>query len=162
MVLQADCRNRATGKARKFSRVHRPPRRFCTKLAGPERALRDFGAAWVSAVYSKREATHMDETARPDFEPEGLRPAAANLADIARKLAAALPGVLGGARRDAEAQLQAVLQAQLSKLDLCSRRDFEVQAKVLERTRERLQLLEARAAVLEARLKELEAGQAAR
>jgi BMFP domain-containing protein YqiC len=104
----------------------------------------------------------MDQTARPALDPEGLRPGAPNLADLARKLAAALPGVLGGARRDVEAQLQAVLQAQLAKLDLCSRHDFEIQAKVLERTRERLQILEARAAALEARLQEIEAGRAAR
>ena len=105
---------------------------------------------------------HKDHTARPAFDPEGLQPAGPNLADLARKLAAALPGVLGGARRDVETQLQAVLQAQMSKLDLCSSQDFDVQAKVLERTRERLLQLEARAAALEARLKEIEAGQAAR
>jgi BMFP domain-containing protein YqiC len=105
---------------------------------------------------------HKDHTARPAFDPEGLEPAGPNLADLARKLAAALPGVLGGARRDVETQLQAVLQAQMSKLDLCSRQDFDVQAKVLERTRERLQQLETRAAALEARLKDIEAGQVAR
>lgn len=92
----------------------------------------------------------MNQTAGPAF---GL-----NLAELARKLAAALPDVVGSARRDVEAQLQAVLQAQLSRLDLCSRQDFEVQAKVLERTRERLQQLEARAAALEARLGDLQAG----
>jgi hypothetical protein len=104
----------------------------------------------------------MDEATTADFGREGPRPETPALADIARKLAAALPGVLGGARRDIEAQLQAVLQTQLSRLDLCSRRDFEVQAKVLERTRERLQQLELRAAALEARLAEAETGRTAR
>jgi BMFP domain-containing protein YqiC len=43
-----------------------------------------------------------------------------------------------------------VLQAQLSKLDLVSRQEFDVQAAILERTR-------AKMAAMEARLKELEA-----
>jgi len=55
--------------------------------------------------------------------------------------------------RDMEGNFKAVLQSQLSKLDLVSRHEFDVQAALLARTRAAL-------ADLENRLKELEAGQA--
>jgi BMFP domain-containing protein YqiC len=47
-----------------------------------------------------------------------------------------------------------VLQAQLARLDLVTREEFDVQANVLRRTREKL-------TVLEQRLAELEAGKSA-
>ena len=59
-------------------------------------------------------------------------------------------------RRDIENNFRAVLQASLGKLDLTTRTEFEVQAKVLERTRERVEQLERRLAALEKRVKELE------
>jgi BMFP domain-containing protein YqiC len=45
-----------------------------------------------------------------------------------------------------------VLQAQLAKLDLVTRQDFDVQASILERTQEKLTALEARLKDLEAKL----------
>jgi ubiquinone biosynthesis accessory factor UbiK len=45
-----------------------------------------------------------------------------------------------------------VLQASLGKLDLTTRQEFEIQSRVLERTRAALGQLEARIAALEQRL----------
>jgi len=53
-------------------------------------------------------------------------------------------------RRDLEQNFKAVLQSGLSRLDLVSRQEFDVQAGVLRRTREKLDALEARLTALEA------------
>ncbi len=52
--------------------------------------------------------------------------------------------------RDMEKNLKAGLSAWLARLDLVTREEFDVQALVLARTREKLQELEARLARLEA------------
>ena len=52
-------------------------------------------------------------------------------------------------RRDLEDNFKAVLQSGLARLDLVSRQEFDVQAAVLRRTREKLEALEARLAALE-------------
>lgn len=72
-----------------------------------------------------------------------------SLDDLARRLSAAVPPGVAALRRDLEDNFKAVLQAGLSKLDLVSRQEFDVQAGVLRRTREKLEALEARLAVLE-------------
>ena len=54
--------------------------------------------------------------------------------------------------KDVEKNLQALLSAAFAKLDLATRAELEVQAKVLARSCERLTELEARVAELEARL----------
>jgi len=51
--------------------------------------------------------------------------------------------------KDMEKNLKASLAAWLSKLDLVTREEFDVQTQVLARTREKLQELEARLASLE-------------
>jgi len=76
-----------------------------------------------------------------------------NLEELARRLADAVPESVRRMGRDMEGNFKAVLQSQLSKLDLVSRHEFDVQAALLARTRAAL-------ADLENRLKELEAGQA--
>ena len=53
--------------------------------------------------------------------------------------------------KDVEKNLQALLSAAFAKLDLATRAELEVQAKVLARSREKLTELEARDAELEAR-----------
>lgn len=75
---------------------------------------------------------------------------------IARELFERLPEAARSMRHDIENNFRAVLQTSLGKLDLTTRTEFEVQAKVLERTRERAEQLERRLAVLEKRVKELE------
>jgi len=54
--------------------------------------------------------------------------------------------------KDVQKNLQALLSAAFAKLDLATRAELEVQAKVLARSREKLSELEARVAELEARL----------
>jgi len=76
--------------------------------------------------------------------------------DIARQLFDRLPEAARTMRRDIESNFRAVLQSSLGKLDLTTRTEFDVQTKVLERTRSRLEQLELRIAALEKRLKDLE------
>ena len=74
--------------------------------------------------------------------------------DIARRLFEGLPESARTLRRDIESNFRAVLQASLGKLDLTTRQEFEIQTRVLERTRAALAQLEERIAVLEKRLAE--------
>ena len=69
--------------------------------------------------------------------------------DLARRLSAAMPDSLSAVRRDLESNFKAVLQSGLAKLDLVTRQEFDVQAGVLRRTREKLEALEARLAAFE-------------
>lgn len=71
------------------------------------------------------------------------------LDDLARRLAASVPEGITTLRRDLEENFRAVLQSGLARLDLVTRQEFDVQAAVLRRTREKLELLEARLAALE-------------
>ncbi|HTC51715.1 MAG TPA: accessory factor UbiK family protein [Steroidobacteraceae bacterium] len=72
--------------------------------------------------------------------------------EIAQRLLESLPAAVRGAQADLENNFRVVLRHTLGKLDLVTREEFDVQTKVLERTRARL-------AVLEARLVELEQAQ---
>lgn len=76
--------------------------------------------------------------------------------EIAKRLAEAIPEAARTMGRDLENNFRAILHSSLSKLDLTSRTEFEVQSKVLERTRTRLEQLELRVATLEKHLKQLE------
>jgi len=76
--------------------------------------------------------------------------------EIARKLVEGLPQAARTMRRDLESNFRAVLQSNLGKLDLTTRSEFEVQTKVLERTRALVEQLEQRIVVLEQRLKALQ------
>jgi ubiquinone biosynthesis accessory factor UbiK len=69
--------------------------------------------------------------------------------DLARKLSASVPQGLTNIRRDLEDNFKAVLQAALSRMDLVTRQEFDVQAGVLRRTREKLEALEAKLAEME-------------
>lgn len=71
------------------------------------------------------------------------------LESIARQISESLPPAVRGFAQDIEAKSKQVLQSQLSKLDLVTREEFDVQTQVLLRTREKLELLEARLAELE-------------
>jgi BMFP domain-containing protein YqiC len=71
------------------------------------------------------------------------------LTDLARKLSASLPAGVGNLQRDIEQNFKAVLHSALSKMELVSRREFDVQAGVLQRTREKLVALEQRLQQLE-------------
>ncbi|MCO4812020.1 MAG: accessory factor UbiK family protein [Gammaproteobacteria bacterium] len=67
-----------------------------------------------------------------------------SIENIARKLAEAVPEGLRSVREDLENNFRSVLKASLSRLDLVTREEFEVQEAVLAKTREKLEALEAR------------------
>jgi BMFP domain-containing protein YqiC len=73
-----------------------------------------------------------------------------SIEQLARALAETLPEGVRAVREDLEKNFRSVLTSGISKLDLVTREEFEVQRAVLARTREKL-------AVLEARLRDLEA-----
>lgn len=68
---------------------------------------------------------------------------------LARRLAASVPAGLGAVREDLSRNFAGVLAGGLEKLDLVTREEFDVQRKVLERTRTRLEALEAELEQLE-------------
>jgi ubiquinone biosynthesis accessory factor UbiK len=74
------------------------------------------------------------------------------LDELARRLADSVPESVRAFGRDLEGNYKAVLQAQLSKLDLVSRQEFDVQAAILERTQAKLAAMEARVKEIEAKL----------
>ena len=74
---------------------------------------------------------------RPDFE------------ELARKLAAAVPKNLRALGDDLEKNFKSLLAAGFERMDLVTREEFDLQAAVLERTREKLEALEARIGALE-------------
>ena len=80
------------------------------------------------------------------FDPKSLD-------DLARRLADAVPPGLTALKNDLEQNFKAVLQSGLTKLDLVTRQEFDIQSGVLRRSRERLEELEARIAALEGRKK---------
>jgi BMFP domain-containing protein YqiC len=75
-----------------------------------------------------------------------------SLDELAKRLADAVPESVRNLGRDMEGNFKAVLQAQLSKLNLVSRQEFDVQAALLARTQTALSTLEARLKELEAKL----------
>lgn len=64
--------------------------------------------------------------------------------NLARKLAESVPEGLRSMRDDLEKNFRGVLRSGMSKLDLVTREEFEVQEAVLARTREKLEQLEAK------------------
>jgi BMFP domain-containing protein YqiC len=82
---------------------------------------------------------------RPHDRPEKLE-------EIAKQIHNALPPGIRSMGEEVEKKTRQVLQAQLNKLDLVSREEFDVQTKVLLRTREKLTALEAKLAQLEQQL----------
>ena len=68
---------------------------------------------------------------------------------FAERIAGSLPPGLTHFKDDMEKNLHALLQSALSKLDLVSREEFEVQKAVLAKTRSRLEELEKRITELE-------------
>ena len=71
------------------------------------------------------------------------------LDDLARKLSDAVPPGLRDLKADLERNFRGVLQAALGKLDIVTREEFDVQAGVLSRTRQKLEELSQRLAELE-------------
>ena len=72
----------------------------------------------------------------------------ATLDELARRIGRAIEA---SPAKDVEKNVKALLQGGLAKLDVVPRAEFDVQAKVLARTREKLEALEAKVAELEAK-----------
>ena len=77
--------------------------------------------------------------------------------DLARRLSSLVPPGMQQAREDLEQNIKATLQMSLSKLDLVTREEFDVQRAVLLRTREKMDALERTIEQLEARLRSQDA-----
>ena len=76
------------------------------------------------------------------------------LEDLAKQIADAVPPGVKNMAEEVEGRVKAVLQSQLSKLDLVTREEFDIQSQVLIRTREKLDAMESRIAELEVKLAE--------
>jgi hypothetical protein len=72
-----------------------------------------------------------------------------SIESLASRLADAIPGSLASMRAEAEENFRAVLKSSLERLDLVTRDEFEVQEAVLQRTREKLEALEAKVRAME-------------
>ena len=68
--------------------------------------------------------------------------------DLARQISGSIPAGVREMQQDMEKNVHSLLQAALGKLDLVTREEFDVQTKVLARTREKLEQLEKTLAAL--------------
>lgn len=69
--------------------------------------------------------------------------------EIASKLSEAIPPQAKALQQDIQEQFKQILQSVVGKMDLVTREEFEVQRKVLAKTREKLEALEKAVAALE-------------
>ncbi|KLV06056.1 cytoplasmic protein [Photobacterium ganghwense] len=79
------------------------------------------------------------------FDPKKLE-------QIAKQIQDAMPQPVKELGNDVEQKVRQVIQAQLGKLDVVSREEFDVQTQVLLRTRQKLTALEQKLEELESRL----------
>jgi BMFP domain-containing protein YqiC len=77
-----------------------------------------------------------------------------SLEHLAARITAALPPEVGRLKDDVNRNLRGAVTAALARLDLVAREEFEVQAAVLARTREKLGALEQRVSALEQQIRE--------
>ena len=66
------------------------------------------------------------------------------IADLAKRLSDSLPPSVKVVQGEIETSFKTLLSAQLNKLDLVTREEFDAQVRVLARTREKLDALEKR------------------
>ena len=69
--------------------------------------------------------------------------------EVVQGLTSALPPGLVAMQADVEKNFRSALSGMFAKLDLVTREEFDVQTQVLQRTREKLEVLELRVAALE-------------
>lgn len=72
--------------------------------------------------------------------------------DLSQRLQAAVPEGLRTLQQDVDRNVRAAVQAALSRLDLVTREEFDIQTKVLARTRAQVDALARRVAELEAQV----------
>ncbi len=68
---------------------------------------------------------------------------------ISNKISELLPPGLQQAKADFDVRLKTLLQQQLANFEMVSREEFDIQARVLARTRSKLEALEAKLSELE-------------
>lgn len=69
--------------------------------------------------------------------------------DAVKRLSASLPPGLNKFKKDLEKNFRSILQSTFSKLDLVTREEFDVQKKVLTKTRVKINALEKKIAYLD-------------
>ena len=69
--------------------------------------------------------------------------------DLARQITNNLPAGVKAMQQDVEKNIRTLLQGTFARLDLVTREEFDVQTRVLARTREKLEALEKQVAELE-------------
>ncbi len=74
------------------------------------------------------------------------------LNQLSEKIAELLPPGLQAVKNDFDARVKTLLQQQLAQFEMVSREEFDLQARVLQRTREKLEKVEAQLVELEKRL----------
>ncbi len=74
------------------------------------------------------------------------------LDDLAKRLSDAVPSGVKDLQQDMDKTLRAHLQSALGKLDLVTREEFDIQTKVLARTRAKVDALEQQVRSLETQL----------
>lgn len=71
------------------------------------------------------------------------------LDELTKRIVKIIPAGIRDVQHDVEKNIRSVLQSAFTKMDLVSREEFDVQAAVLSRTREKLEALEKQVAELE-------------
>ena len=68
--------------------------------------------------------------------------------DLAKKLYSALPTSLQNFENEIQQKFKEILQSTFTRMDLVTREEFDVQTKVLARTREKIEALQAQVQAL--------------
>ena len=71
-----------------------------------------------------------------------------SIEQLSKRISSLIPGDIKHMQDDIEKNIRSLLQSPLSKMNLVSREEFDVQSAVLQRTREKLEQLEKQVAQL--------------
>jgi len=72
--------------------------------------------------------------------------------DLASKIGSLLPPAPSAIKQEVEESIRQVIRSSITRLDLVTREEFEIQSAVLQRTRMKLEQLEKNVAELEKKL----------
>ena len=85
-----------------------------------------------------------------------MEPGLNKMNELAQKLASSVPVDSDLLRSDLERNFLGLLRGAFERMDLVTREEFDVQRKVLQRTREKLAALESEISALESRMEKSE------
>ena len=77
-----------------------------------------------------------------------------SIESLAKRISALFPGDITPVKEDIESSIQGLLQSTLSKMQLVTREEFDVQSAVLQRTRDKLEKLEKQLEALQTQARE--------